>query len=98
LALSAAQKSLDLTGQRSVEILETLAAANAAMGRFEIAAELQAEAVQVAEARSDTTAADTLEYQQRLNLYRQGQVYLQTQPTEPNQPQQIASAPKDNTQ
>ncbi len=97
LALSAAQKSLDLTGQRSVEILETLAAANAAMGRFEKAAELQAEAVQEAEARSDTTTADTLEYRQRLNLYRQGQVYLQTQPTEPNQPQQIASAPMDTT-
>lgn len=98
LALSAAQKALALSGKRSVEVLETLAAATAAMGRFEQAHELQAEAVQVAKAQSDTTAADMQEYQHRLELYRQGQTYLQAQNALTDQPQQIARAPKDKKQ
>ncbi len=74
LALSAAKKAIELTGEKSPQALDTLAAASAAVGKHSEAASLQRQAVQLAE--NDEKA----EMSQRLRLYEQGQSYLQQQP------------------
>ena len=75
LALSAAKKVIELTGERSPQALDTLAAATAASGKHRDAASLQQEAIQLAD------KAEKPEMAQRLQLYQQGQSYLQPSAT-----------------
>ncbi|MBX3423121.1 MAG: tetratricopeptide repeat protein [Pirellulaceae bacterium] len=80
LAVSAAKKALELSTSRTAELVETLAAAHAASGRFDDAIQLQQEAMLLA--RRDPAAEEGMvqEYRQRIDLYQQGQAYLQPQP------------------
>lgn len=80
LALSAAKKALQLAGQRNAEVVETLAAATAATGKFQAAVELQREAVQLASRQAGPQSSQLAEFQQRLELYQKGKAYLQPQP------------------
>ncbi|MCC7333482.1 MAG: tetratricopeptide repeat protein [Pirellulaceae bacterium] len=75
LALSAAKKVIELTGERSPQALDTLAAATAASGQHRDAARLQQEAVQLADKNEKGEMA------QRLELYQHGQAYLQPSAT-----------------
>ncbi|MEO8269011.1 MAG: tetratricopeptide repeat protein [Aureliella sp.] len=75
LALSAAKKVIELTGERSPQSLDTLAAATAASGQHRDAAKLQQEAVQLADKNEKGEMA------QRLELYQHGQAYLQPSAT-----------------
>jgi tetratricopeptide (TPR) repeat protein len=74
LALSAAKKAMELGGERSARTLDTLAAATAAVGRHEEAADLQRQALKLADKEEQS------EMTQRLRLYVQGKPYLQPQP------------------
>lgn len=80
LAMSAAKKALELTGERTAEVVETLAAATAAQGRHEEAAQLQREAIKLAGRHSHSPPSQLAEFQQRLSLYQSGQPYVQPQP------------------
>lgn len=71
LAMSAAKKVIELTGERTPQALDTLAAATAASGRHREATELQQEAVQLA------SKEDRVEMAQRLQLYQAGRNYMQ---------------------
>lgn len=71
LALSAAKKVIELTGERSPQALDTLAAATAASGQHRDAAKIQQEALQLANKNEKDEMA------QRLRLYQHGQAYLQ---------------------
>lgn len=73
LALTAAKRALTLEGHRNARILDTLAAAYAANGRYQEAAKLQSEAISLAE---EPVRAELASRQQ---LYRGGQAYLQPQ-------------------
>ncbi len=75
LALSAAKKVIELTGERSPQALDTLAAATAASGQHRDAAKLQQEAVQLADKNEKG------EMTERLQLYQHGQAYLQPSAT-----------------
>ncbi len=79
LALSAAKKVIELTGERSPQALDTLAAATAAVGSHRDAVGLQQEAIRLAE------KVDRAEMSQRLALYERGQSFIQ-----PIAPQGIA--------
>jgi tetratricopeptide (TPR) repeat protein len=80
LAISAAKKALELTGAKTAETLETMAAATAALGKHSEAAKLQDEAVQLG-IKQRLNESQLVELKQRLALYRSGQAYLQPQPT-----------------
>lgn len=71
LALSAAKKVIELTGQRSPHALDTLAAATAAVGSHAEAAQLQQEAIRSA------VKEERAEMSQRLALYERGQSFIQ---------------------
>lgn len=71
LAMSAAKKVIELSGERSSQTLDTLAAATAASGRHREAADLQQQAVQLA------SREDQPEMSQRLELYQAGKNYVQ---------------------
>lgn len=71
LAMSAAKKVIELTGERTPQALDTLAAATAASGRHREAVSLQQEAVQLA------GKEDRAEMSQRLQLYQAGRNYVQ---------------------
>lgn len=71
LAMSAAKKVIELTGERTPQALDTLAAATAAGGRHQAAVDLQQEAVQLA------SGDERAEMDQRLQLYKAGQNYMQ---------------------
>ncbi len=71
LALSAAKKVIELTGERTPQTLDTLAAATAAVGNHREAVGLQQEAVRLADKE------DKRELSQRLALYERGQSFLQ---------------------
>jgi tetratricopeptide (TPR) repeat protein len=75
LALSAAKKVIELTGQRTPQALDTLAAASAAVGKHGEAVSLQQEALRGAEQQ------EQLEMSQRLSLYQRGQSFLQPSAT-----------------
>lgn len=81
LALSAAKKALDLTGERTPETVETMAAATAAIGKHKEAVKLQEEAIQLA-VKNKFDAQQLTEFKQRLEVYRSGQAYVQSQPGE----------------
>jgi tetratricopeptide (TPR) repeat protein len=81
LAMSAAKKAVELTGSRTAETVETLAAATAAMGKHAEAAKLQEEALKIA-VKNKTNEKDLTEFKQRLDLYKAGEAYVQPQPTE----------------
>lgn len=71
LALSAAKKVIELSGERSSHALDTLAAATAAVGSHAEAVQLQQEAIRSAEKE------DRAEMSQRLALYQRGQSFIQ---------------------
>lgn len=71
LALSAAKKALELSGERTPQALDTLAAATAAMGQHQAAVNLQQEALRSA------PAEERGEMNQRLALYQRGESFLQ---------------------
>ena len=73
LALSAANKALELSGERSAHTLDTLAAATAATGNHREAVRLQQEALRVA------SQEEKPELSQRLALYQRGQSFVQSQ-------------------
>ena len=74
-ALRLARLGVELTGGQDEEVLSTLAAALAAAGDFEQAADVVQQAAQLAETRSRTTlAAELLE---RRALYASGRLYLE---------------------
>jgi len=75
LALSAAKKVIELTGERTPQTLDTLAAATAAVGNHREAVSLQQEAIRLAEKE------DKSELSQRLALYERGKSFVQ--PTSP---------------
>lgn len=79
LAMSAAKKALDLGGSRTPEVVETLAAATAASGKFKEAAKLQEEAVQMA-VKQKLEDKQIAEFKQRLEIYRTGKAYIQPEP------------------
>ena len=72
LALSAAKRVFELSDQRTVEAVDTLAAANAALGRHEEAIKLQAEAIELASRDPNRPAAELQELQLRLEIYQRG--------------------------
>jgi len=80
LALVAARKSLEMSGERNAENVETLAAATAAQGRMEEAAKLQREAIKLVGRPTATTEGQLAELKQRLSLYENGRAYIQPQP------------------
>ncbi|WP_197356233.1 tetratricopeptide repeat protein [Aureliella helgolandensis] len=71
LALSAAKKALELGDANSPRVLETLAAANAANGKFTEAIQFQRRALAV------SSDAERSEVQQRLSLYEAKTAYVQ---------------------
>lgn len=71
LALSAAKKVIELTGERSSQALDTLAAATAAVGNHRVAIGLQQEAIRLA------LKEEQGELSQRLALYQRGQSFIQ---------------------
>jgi tetratricopeptide (TPR) repeat protein len=73
-ALELGGRAARLLGQPHPRILDVIAAAEAAAGRFDRAAEVAAEALRLASAMGDDTFADAL--RERLNLYRQQRPYL----------------------
>lgn len=76
LAITAAKKSIELGTGKTSRSLDTLAAATAATGKFDAAAEIQREALTLAAAEERSELAG------RLQLYQQGQAYVQPQPVE----------------
>lgn len=79
LAMSAAKKALDLSGSRTPEVVETLAAATAAAGKYKEAVKLQEEAVQMA-VKQKLEDKQIVEFKQRLEVYRSGKAYIQPEP------------------
>jgi tetratricopeptide (TPR) repeat protein len=80
LALAAAKRAFELSPERTAEAVETLAAATAAVGRFDEATRLQEEAIGLM-SRSELSAEQQIkEMRQRLSLYQGRQAYLQPQP------------------
>ena len=75
LALSAARKAIELGEGRTPQTLDTLAAATAAAGRHAEAAKLQRQALEMT-----SDAEERIELTQRLQLYEQGQAYVQPRP------------------
>ncbi len=73
LAVSAAKKAIELSGERSSHALDTLAAATAAIGKHNDAATLQRQALQLA------SKDEKDELAQRLKLYESGQSYVQSE-------------------
>lgn len=79
LALSAAKKAVELSGSKTPETLETLAAATAAMGKHREAVKLQEEAIQLAQ-KLKAEAKQIAEFKQRLDVYKSGRAYIQPEP------------------
>ncbi len=75
--LAAAQKAIELDGDKDYRYLDTLAAAQANAGKFDDAKATQARAISEAPAK----AASKL--QQRLSLYQSGKAYREGAPPEP---------------
>ncbi len=87
LAISAAKRAMELTGHRTMETVETLAVATAALGKHAEAAELQQEALKLArESSTKLPEAQQTEMSQRLTLYSNGQAYVQPQPDQASPP------------
>jgi len=86
LALSAAKKAIELTGQRTPQALDTLAAASAAVGKHTEAVALQQEALRGAD------KPEQQEMAQRLSLYQRGQSFLQPSATTNTAPRNQASS------
>lgn len=84
LALSAAKKAIELSGTRTPQGLDTLAAATAASGKYADAVNLMQQAVEMSTDKSERN-----ELTQRLQLYQRGQAYVQ--------PQSLAAAQRTNT-
>lgn len=76
-ALQLAQRGVEATGGQDAEMLSTLAAGLAAVGRFEQAAGVAQQAAQFAEARSLTALA--AELVERRDLYASGRLYLEVE-------------------
>ncbi len=75
LAVEAAQEAIKLDGESDHGYLDTLAAAYAADGQFELAAETQAKTIATAQAnKQPSDVVDKLT--QRLERYKQGKPYL----------------------
>lgn len=72
-AVKSAQKACELTGYKHPELLDTLAVAYAAAGRFPEAVETAEKAVSLAVAAGNSQQAQQI--QSRLQLYRAGQPY-----------------------
>jgi Flp pilus assembly protein TadD len=72
-AIAFAERAAGLTGRKNPSILDTLAAAYAAAGQFEPAAQAEREAFDLA---SDANASDmAIEFLKRLDLYRAKKAY-----------------------
>ncbi|MGD0650697.1 MAG: tetratricopeptide repeat protein [Verrucomicrobiia bacterium] len=76
-AVTLAQRACEITGNRVPAYLDTLAAAYAAVGRFNDAVATTEKAVELARAAGQPQVIKELE--RRLELYREGQVYRQPQ-------------------
>ncbi|MCA9130825.1 MAG: tetratricopeptide repeat protein [Planctomycetales bacterium] len=87
LAVSAAKRAMELEVARSFQTLETLAAANAARGRYQDAASLQRQALELASSQEDRA-----ELLQRLKLYEQERAYRQPE-VDSSDRQRLATAP-----
>jgi tetratricopeptide (TPR) repeat protein len=72
-AIECAERACRLTGYKQVYLLDTLAIAYAATGRFPEAIEVAEKATQLAETTGD--GKTTMEIQKRLQLYKAGQPY-----------------------
>ena len=79
-AVELAEKACRLTERKAPELLDTLAAAYAASGRFSQAAATAREAIKLANQGGNKALAKTI--QERLELYNRGKPYLQ-----PSRPQ-----------
>jgi tetratricopeptide (TPR) repeat protein len=73
LAIQAAERALELDDDKSVEYLDTVAAAYANAGQFEKARETLARAIDMAPAHAET-------FRRRLELYQKQQPYREPQP------------------
>jgi spermidine synthase len=71
-AIRLAERAAELTGQRNISILDTLAVAYAAAGQFEQAAETMAKAISLASAARAETQLDYL--RKKLELYKQARL------------------------
>lgn len=85
LALPAAKKALELSGERTSQALDTLAAATAAIGQHQAAVSLQQEALRSA------PAEERAEMNQRLALYQRGESFLQPATSPSQQPAPASS-------
>jgi tetratricopeptide (TPR) repeat protein len=74
-AVQLAERARELAGQENAQVLDTLAAAYAAVGRFPEAVVAAERAVQLAESAGQTALAKSI--QLRLELYRAGRPYRQ---------------------
>ncbi len=75
-AVELARKACELTGWKDITCLDTYAAALAAGGRMEEAADWQQKALEKA------SEEEKAEYRARLDLYQAGQAYLEVEQRE----------------
>jgi tetratricopeptide (TPR) repeat protein len=85
LAVKAAQKAIELRGHKTYRDLETLAAALASDGQFQLAAETQRQAIA---ALPPHLAELSAEFKDRLKRYEHHQAYLETRVARPSTPRQ----------
>lgn len=76
-AVAAAEKALDLDGDKDYRYLDTLAAAQASAGQFDLAK------ASVAKALAAAPKSESNRVQQRLRLYESGRAYREGAPAEP---------------
>jgi len=72
-AISLARQANSISGEKDFHTLDTLAAAHAACGQFELAREIAARALELAESSADENVSDKI--RERLNLYKQNLSY-----------------------
>jgi tetratricopeptide (TPR) repeat protein len=87
-AVSAAEKALDLDGDKDYRYLDTLAAAQANAGQFDLAK------ATVAKALAAAPKSDSSRVRQRSQLYESGRAYREGAPAESVRP---ASAARNNS-
>jgi tetratricopeptide (TPR) repeat protein len=88
LAVKAAQKAIELRGRKTFRDLETLAAALACDGQFQLAAETQRQAIAALPPHLEELSAD---FKQRLKGYEHNQAYLETRIARPSTTRQTTT-------
>ena len=85
LAVKAAQKAIELRGHKTFRDLETLAAAQACDGQYQLAAETQRQAIAALPPHMTELAAD---FKDRLKRYERNQSFQETRVARPATPRQ----------